>query len=373
MPDLTLIILSAGNSNRFECRTKKQWIRISDDPLWKFVAKKFTNRYNFEDIIITATDNEINYMKNFCDYNLVLGGKTRQESLSNALKNVNSKHVLVTDVARACIPGQMIDDIINSFDKADIIVPYLPVNDTVVYKDKTIDRNEIKLIQTPQLSTTTILKKALINNEIFTDDSSAVQSIGGSIFYVKGRIEAKKITTYDDLKMLECLESPKKSTFVGTGFDVHKFCKNKVMYLGGVKIDSDFGFEAHSDGDVALHALTDSLLGAIGGGDIGELFPDNDERNKDIDSKIILKEVVRFIHMVGFDIVNVDITIMAQTPRLLPYKDKIRKVIASILKIDPIFVNVKATTTEKLGFIGRSEGVATQAVSLVKYYNWKKI
>jgi 2-C-methyl-D-erythritol 4-phosphate cytidylyltransferase/2-C-methyl-D-erythritol 2,4-cyclodiphosphate synthase len=312
-------------------------------------------------------------MKKFCDYEFVLGGATRQESLSNALSLIDTKYVLVTDVARSCIPTEMINDILGKKDLGDIIVPYLPVSDTVVYKDETIDRDKVKLIQTPQLSNSAILKKALKQKEIFTDDSSAIKSIGGSVIYTKGSIKAKKITIYDDLKTLECLEEPNDRTFCGTGFDVHKFCDNKDMYLGGVKINSKFGFEAHSDGDVAIHALIDSLLGAIGAGDIGELFPDNDDRYKDLDSKVMLEKVVNFIYMVGYEINNVDITIMAEAPKLSPYKDRMRKVIASILKIDPIFVNVKATTTEKLGFVGRKEGVAVEAICSLKYYNWKKV
>jgi len=372
LPDLTLIILSAGNSTRFECSVKKQWLRIGDDPLWKFVAKRFTKNFDFTDVIITASKKELSYMQKYSDFTFVVGGESRQESLKNALSCLKTSHVLVTDVARACIPLDMIRDILNSIDKADIVVPYLSVSDTVVYKNETIDRDKVKLIQTPQLSCSSILKKALEQEEIFTDDSSAVKSIGGTIFYINGSIKAKKITRYDDLKELECLNDPEDTTFVGTGFDVHQFCDDKKMYLGGVLIESEFGFEAHSDGDVAIHALIDALLGAIGAGDIGELFPDTDQKYKNLDSKVMLKEVVEFVKEVGYEINNVDITILAQTPRLSSYKDKMRKVIANILEIEPIFVNIKATTTEKLGFIGRKEGVAVEAVASIKYFNWKQ-
>ncbi len=373
MPDLTLIILSAGNSTRFAHSVKKQWIRIGDDPLWKFVAKKFTLDTDFSDIIITASAKEINYMQRNCDYTIVKGGDTRQESLTNALNLVKTSHVMVTDVARACVPQDMIQRVIKSYLQADIIVPYLKVSDTVVYENETIDRDKVKLIQTPQLSKSSILKQALNQKEIFTDDSSAVKSIGGSVFYINGSIKAKKITRYDDLEELECLSEPKSGTFIGTGFDVHQFCENKKMHLGGVEIESKFGFLAHSDGDVALHALIDAILGAAGAGDIGELFPDNDDRYKDLDSKVMLKDVVKFVKNVGYEIGNVDITIMAQTPRLSIYKDEMRRVIADILEIEAIKVNIKATTTEKLGFIGREEGVAVEAVASLNYFNWKRI
>ena len=372
MTDLSLIILSAGSSSRFGTDIKKQWLRIDDTPLWQFVTQNFTKIHDFDNIIITASQKEINYMKKHANYTFVVGGDSRQESLKNALMHVNSSHVIVTDVARACIPNDMIHNIIDAKDRADIIVPFLEVTDTVVYENETIDRDKIKLIQTPQLSKTAVLKEALEQKDIFTDDSSAIKSIGGTVFYEKGSIKAKKITRYDDLKELECLREPKSTTFVGTGFDVHQFCEDKKMYLGGVFIESKFGFLAHSDGDVALHALIDALLGAIGAGDIGELFPDNDNKYKDLDSKVMLKEVVTFIKEVGFEINNVDLTIMAETPRLSSYKDEMRRVIASILKIEPVKVNIKATTTEKLGFIGRREGVAVEATCSLYYFNWKK-
>jgi 2-C-methyl-D-erythritol 4-phosphate cytidylyltransferase/2-C-methyl-D-erythritol 2,4-cyclodiphosphate synthase len=145
------------------------------------------------------------------------------------------------------------------------------------------------------------------------------------------------------------------------------------MYLGGVKIESEFGFKAHSDGDVAIHALIDALLGAAGMGDIGMMFPDNDERYKGIDSKELLKVVVTKLRNFGFVIINVDITIAAQKPRIGNYKTPMRKTLSAILNIEPQRVNIKATTTEKLGFIGRSEGVGVIANANLKYFDWTKI
>lgn len=373
MPEFTIILLAAGNSTRFAQAVKKQWLRIGDKPLWQFVADRLITQVGTSQIIITAHPQELHYMRQHGDYMIVNGGDSRQESLKNALAEVKTPYVLVTDVARACIPDEMIENLIKNREKADIIVPYLPVSDTVVYRNETINRDEIKLIQTPQLSKTEVLKKALRSDTIYTDDSSAIKAIGGSCFYIKGSTSAKKITIYDDLALLPCLTPPQNTTLTGTGFDVHRFCHDREMFLGGVKIESELGFEAHSDGDVALHALIDALLGAIGAGDIGELYPDTDMANKDIDSKVMLSDVVSFVRSVGFEINNVDITIMAQVPKLLPYKEKMRKKIAEILGIAPIRVNIKATTTEKLGFVGRKEGVAVEAVASLQYYNWKRI
>ncbi len=371
MPDLTLIILSAGNSTRFNQAVKKQWLRIGDDPLWLFVAKHFQKTAIFKEIIITASQEELSYMKLHAPYTYIVGGDSRQASLAHALADVKTEHVMVTDVARACIPSIMIEALIKERDKGDIIVPFLDVKDTVVYAGATIDRDAVKLIQTPQLSKTAVLKRALTQKSIFTDDSSAIKSIGGEVFYTKGSIKAKKITVYDDLASLACLKGPSDTLYVGTGFDVHQFCDTKKMVLAGVEIPHPQGFLAHSDGDVALHALIDALLGAIGAGDIGELYPDTDMAHKDADSKVMLKEVVDFITKVGFVINNVDITIMAQTPKVSPFKGQMREVIASLLDLAPVRVNIKATTTEKLGFIGRKEGVAVEAIASVKYRRWE--
>ena len=373
MTDLSLILLAAGESSRFGSKIKKQWLRIGSIPLWLFVANRFKQIYNFKEIIIVANEKELSYMKRFANFKFAKGGSTRQESMKNGLNFVDSDFVMVSDVARSCINQDTILSLIENKNRADVIVPYIDVSDTVVYDDKTIKRELVKLIQTPQLSKTAVLRDALKSKDDFTDDSSAIKSIGGSAFYIKGSKNAKKITHYDDLKMLECLKAPSKETFIGQGFDVHAFCDNKEMFLGGVKIDSKVGFKAHSDGDVAIHALIDALLGAIGHGDIGELYPDNDMRYKDMDSKEMLKDVVGFLNRVGYEIVNVDLTILAEHPKISPYKDSMRKTLSSILEIEPIFCNIKATTTEKLGFIGQKEGVAVSAVCSLKFYNWGSV
>jgi len=370
LSDLTLIILNAGTSSRFGQDVKKQWLYVDDKPLWKAVADRFKNDFDFKEIIITTTKEELNYISGFGTYTYVVGGSTRQESLKNALSEVDTTYVMVSDVARACIPKAMIQEIIDNKDKADVIVPALEVSDTVIYKNETIDREMVKLIQTPQLSRTNILKKSLEGKTLYTDDSSAIKAGGGSLFYTKGNTLAKKITFIADLRELQCLTQPKELFFTGHGYDVHRFTLDKKMFLCGVEVKSRYGLEAHSDGDVAIHALIDSLLGAIGAGDIGELFPDTSDEFKDIDSKVLLLKVVKFVRSVGFEIVNCDITIQAETPKLFKYKKQMREVLANILGILPIRVNVKATTTEKLGFVGREEGIAVDAISQVKLYNW---
>jgi len=370
---VTLLVLCAGSSSRFGLSSKKQWLRVGNIPLWLFVTKKIASYYNFDKVIITSSKDELTYMKNFSDdYDFVLGGDTRQDSIKNALETIDSDYVMVTDVARCCVPKDVILDLISNKDKASCIVPTLNVSDTVTFKNETINRDDVKLIQTPQLSNTKILKKALSTTTLFTDDSSAIKNIGESVLYIKGSTQSNKLTFEDDLKANNCLEAPCKNFFTGFGIDIHAFEENKKMVLGGVEIESDFGFKAHSDGDVLIHSVIDALLGACGAGDIGEFFPDTDEAYKNIDSKILLQKIVNFVYSVGYEIVNVDFTILAQKPKISPYKYEIKKSMAHLLNVNMQFVNVKATTAEKLGFVGRSEGITVHSVATLKYFNWKE-
>ncbi|PLY10904.1 MAG: bifunctional 2-C-methyl-D-erythritol 4-phosphate cytidylyltransferase/2-C-methyl-D-erythritol 2,4-cyclodiphosphate synthase [Arcobacter sp.] len=373
MSKVTLLVLCAGSSSRFGLSSKKQWLRVGNIPLWLFVTKKIASYYNFDKVIITSSKDELTYMKNFSDdYDFVLGGDTRQDSIKNALETIDSDYVMVTDVARCCVPKDVILDLISNKDKASCIVPTLNVSDTVTFKNETINRDDVKLIQTPQLSNTKILKKALSTTTLFTDDSSAIKNIGESVLYIKGSTQSNKLTFEDDLKANNCLEAPCKNFFTGFGIDIHAFEENKKMVLGGVEIESDFGFKAHSDGDVLIHSVIDALLGACGAGDIGEFFPDTDEAYKNIDSKILLQKIVNFVYSVGYEIVNVDFTILAQKPKISPYKYEIKKSMAHLLNVNMQFVNVKATTAEKLGFVGRSEGITVHSVATLKYFNWKE-
>ncbi|MBL0687268.1 MAG: bifunctional 2-C-methyl-D-erythritol 4-phosphate cytidylyltransferase/2-C-methyl-D-erythritol 2,4-cyclodiphosphate synthase [Sulfurospirillum sp.] len=372
MPDLSLVMLGAGTSSRFKMSAKKQWLRTGHTPLWLYATQNIMKNYAFAKIVIVCNKDEIEYMKLFnSEFIYVAGGDSRQDSLKNALSHVESQGVLVSDVARVCVPQDMLQRVISEYGSADIIVPYIKTQDTVVFKNETVNRDDIKLIQTPQLSNTNSLKNALLHAKDFTDDSSAVKANSGAIKYVIGDKTANKITYLEDIEIISKLEKPSADIFIGNGYDVHQFEDGKKMVLCGVEIQYDRGLKAHSDGDVAIHALIDALLGASGAGDIGELFPDNNPKYKHVDSKKLLKEVVLFLHNTGFQIVNCDLTIISESPKISPYKKLMRETIANILQIKPLHVNIKATTTETLGFIGRGEGIGVSAISSLKYYDWK--
>lgn len=366
-------MLGAGSSSRFEMPVKKQWLRVGGDPLWLFAAKNLSSHYAFKEIIITS--NEEKYMSKFApSYRFVKGGATRQESLKNALKLVQSEFVLVSDIARPMISAELFSRIIGGIQNADCVVPALKVPDTVYLGAGVVDREQIKLIQTPQLSRTTMLKSALESGQIYTDDSSAIAAAGGKIWYVQGDENARKITFKDDLSKIYGLGAPSSEIYVGNGFDVHAFEEEKkegsFVTIGGEKIPFERNLKAHSDGDVAIHALIDAVLGAVGLGDIGEHFPDTDDKFKGADSAMLLKEAYRLVQSVGFELINADITVIAERPKLSKFKSAMEINIANALNLTPSRINVKATTTEKLGFTGRGEGIAATASASLKIYDW---
>ena len=352
--------------------TKKQWLYQGDKPLWQKVADDFTATFKFAKVIVVGGADETTYMQLFGNYTVVAGGNSRQRSLLNALEQVETPYVLVNDVARCCIDVAMIKRVIAAKEKAACIVPTLGVVDTLYVGEEAVDRDRARLIQTPQLSRTDILRRAVASETDYTDESSAIRAQSETVLFVEGSTHAHKLTHPSDLHKLPCLTPPTQHNFTGYGIDIHPFEEGKEMKLCGITIDSPFGFKAHSDGDVAIHALIDALMGAAGMGDIGELFPDTDAAYAGADSVKLLETVVETIRNIGFAIHNIDMTILAQTPRLLPYKTAMRQKMAELLHLPLRHVNIKATTAEKLGFVGREEGVTVHAVATLGYFNWHK-
>ena len=409
MKDISLILLAAGDSSRFELSVKKQWLRVGELPLWQYVAQSIARAHPFKKIIIAVNEEDVSYCERLyacslasargksaeCDtsehkfqserggiecnayecgsanlkFHFVPGGANRQSSLKNALRLVESELVLVSDVARAQISPELISSLIRNLGGADCISPYLGVNDTTYLGEDVVKREELRLIQTPQLSRTALLKKALEGSEIFTDDSAAIGSAGGRLEFIKGEAGALKITRARDLAALN-LKPCSRDIFCGTGYDVHALEKGAGIVLGGVQIPCEFALIAHSDGDVAIHALIDAICGAAMLGDIGELFPDSDAQFKGADSKELLRNVMRRVRDYGYELVNADITIIAQRPKIGAHKAQMQEALSEILNCAR--VNVKATTTEGLGFTGRSEGIAAQAAVSLKFYDWQK-
>ena len=369
MSSLSLILLAAGGSTRFALPVRKQWLRVGAQPLWAFVADRFVAAYGFESVVIAAHPDEVDHMAQLSEHPVVAGGESREASLLHALEQIKSEFVLVSDVARACVPEAVIRRVIAQMGQADCVVPALKVVDTLSDGQQAIDRDRLWRIQTPQLSRTAVLKKALQTRSGYTDESTLIAACGGRVIQVEGDERSAKLTFGSE--SLGCLPPPSTQTLVGQGFDVHAFEAGKPMVLCGVPIESEVGFKAHSDGDVALHALIDAILGAAGLGDIGELFPDSDAAYAGADSALLLKKVLDRVHGMGFELRGVDLTVMAQAPKLSAYKPAMRRRLATLLGLGAERVNLKATTTERLGFVGREEGVAVLALANLGYFDWR--
>ncbi|MCX2717665.1 bifunctional 2-C-methyl-D-erythritol 4-phosphate cytidylyltransferase/2-C-methyl-D-erythritol 2,4-cyclodiphosphate synthase [Helicobacter sp. MIT 21-1697] len=379
LDNVSLIMMAAGDSTRFcasnaqNFRCKKQWLRVGEEPLWLVATHNLTRHFSFKQVILTASSQDCGYMQNISPYKVVQGGQTRCQSLRNALKYIDTPLVLVSDVARWDSSDSVIKAMLATLDEnVACVVPFVGVADTSFYEGEYLKRENIKLIQTPQLSRVEDLREALKDtNKDFSDESSALYAFGKKIAFVQGSTLMNKLTFDSDLKAhITRLSPPSKKIFVGNGIDVHQFEEGKQMWLGGVQIESAFGFKAHSDGDVALHALSDAILGAIGGGDIGEWFPDIDETYKNADSKMMLDNIYTFAQSVGYELYNADISIIAQTPKIAPYKNAMRECIAHILRVPNSRINIKATTTERLGFIGRKEGICVEVCVSMGFADW---
>lgn len=372
----TIILLGAGESTRFSLNglPKKQWLRSGEDPLWKIVYEKFRS-FGFNQFIITASNQEISYIQNFSDAKIISGGETRSQSILNALQEIQTPYVLINDIARWNIQEKVIFNLFKTLyqnPKASCIAPAIEAVDTIFHTQGYFpNRQELRLVQTPQLSKTEILLKALKQERDFSDESSAIFSLQEEVIYIQGSTLMNKLTTPEDLQSLH-LAPPIKQTFIGYGIDIHAFEEDKKMVLGGVEIESPVGFKAHSDGDVLLHSITDAILGAIGAGDIGEWFPDTSLEYKNADSKILLKEILHFARNVGYEITQLDCTLLAQFPKISPHKNKIKESLSLLLSLPKYKINIKATTAEELGFVGRKEGVCAMSYVSMQFIDWSK-
>jgi 2-C-methyl-D-erythritol 4-phosphate cytidylyltransferase/2-C-methyl-D-erythritol 2,4-cyclodiphosphate synthase len=279
--------------------------------------------------------------------------------------------VLIHDAARPFVSPNAIRTIIAAMETAQAATLVSPVADTLVDPNyNRLDRDRISSVQTPQAFRIGTLKAAhekFENDNSFTDDAGLIAAMGGKITLVPGSHENFKITSSGDMAMAEKLLAGGTETRTGFGYDVHAFdpAPASVIRLGGIDIPHDRKLLGHSDADVILHALTDALLGTIGEGDIGQLFPPSDMRWKNADSEIFVAEAVRRVRTRGGKIIHADITLIAEAPKIGPHREKMLTRIAAMLGLTPDRVGLKATTSEGLGFTGRKEGIVAQAVASI--------
>ena len=306
----------------------------------------------------------------------VFGGETRQDSVRlglESLKDESPDIVLIHDGARPFVDFGVINRVIAEVGEHQGAIPALPVVDTIKAgesKDgktlitKTVDRAGLYRVQTPQgfpFAEILTAHEAVKGQEL-TDDACVAELAGISVVLTKGSEDNFKITTQADLDHAEILLNGKGCDIrTATGFDVHKFSAGSFVTLCGVRVPHDFGLEGHSDADVGLHALTDALLGAIGSGDIGLHFPPSDMKWKGADSTLFLKYAVDLVRGLGGQILNADVTFICERPKIGAHRLAMVEKLAELLGISSSKVSIKATTTEKLGFTGRKEGIAAQA------------
>ncbi len=371
------LILSGGEGKRFDKNLPKQFFKINDKTILEICVQKFIESNLFDKIIVVTNKKFLQKTKLSLNNNtvkLVYGGKTRQQSVYNGLKSIKSmkpKYVVIHDSVRPFVTKDFLKRMILSLKQKDCVIPFLKIYDSIRKIDKqiyqNIDREKIKLIQTPQgfnFKKIYEAHKAFINKE-YTDDSIIAYKNGCKINFIDGELLNIKITTKKDFnKIKRFYEENKKNNMVrvGNGFDVHKFTKGKFITLLGVKIPFNRSLEGHSDADVGIHSLVDAIFGAISKGDIGDHFPPSQKRWKNMNSEFFLKYAQKALDKDNQSINNLDITIICEKPKISLFKNRMKKNISKILKIDENIINIKATTTEKLGFLGREEGIACQSI-----------
>ena len=302
------------------------------------------------------------------DVQFVTGGETRQASVLNALEALNgSERVLIHDAARPVLPVEVIERLMLSLEANPGAIPALPVVDSLAVDEGgvmagTADRETLRRVQTPQAfryDDILAAHRAWPGPKDAGDDAQVLRAAGGTVALVEGSEALKKLTFAEDF----VTELP--LVRMGSGFDVHRLVAGEELWLGGIHIEHEKGLAGHSDADVALHAITDAILGAVAMGDIGDHFPPSDPKWRGASSDRFLQHAAGLAEDAGYRIGNVDLTIICEAPKIGPHREAMRCRIAELLGVDIAAISVKATTTERLGFTGRGEGIAAQAVATV--------
>lgn len=365
--------------------TPKQFLEFGGRPLLIHTVSAFYHCQGITRIVVAASPAHLEltrellhrYFSDRLKIRVVAGGERRQDSVQRGLESLDDDYdvVLVHDGARPLVSRDLIGRCYNAVVERGAAVAAVPVKDTLKRDDgrgrvaATIERGSLWQAQTPQGASRKLLEKAYRCNagEDVTDEASLFEKAGIPVHIVIGEETNIKVTRKEDLKLAaSILAGRQAATRIGHGFDAHRFADGRKLMLGGVEVAHERGLAGHSDADVVCHALCDALLGAIGAGDIGRHFPDGDEQYRNISSLHLLDEVMRQCAGAEMKLGNADITIICQAPKLAPYIEKMQKCLAEHCQVTPAQVNIKATTTEEMGYTGRQEGVSCHAVVLLK-------
>ena len=373
------IVVAAGAGSR--AGGNKQWRSLGGKPVLRWSVEALLEA-GADVVVVTAPgagDQAVEALAGLAGWRTVEGGETRADSVRNGLSALTGpadQVVMIHDAARPMLSRAVIDRLLTALQTADGAMPALPVADTIKRGadgaiTETVDRVDLWRAQTPQAFRLDRLLAAWSrwpSNETPTDDASVVERDGGRVALVEGEARLMKLTFPEDFQMAEALiaAGARTQTRVGMGFDAHRWGPGSSVWLCGVEIPHDQTLIGHSDADAGLHALTDAVLGAIGQGDIGDHFPPTDAQWKGASSDLFLEHAAKLVRERGGRLVHVDVTLICERPKVKPHREAMRARLAEILSLPLDAVSVKATTTEAMGFTGRGEGLAAQAIATVE-------
>ncbi len=373
---VTALIVAAGSGSRMGGELPKQYRLLGGKPVLRHSAEALAAHPRIASIqvVIGAGQEPLAgaALSGLSTGPLILGGPTRADSVRNGLAEVEDGVVLVHDAARPFCPPAVIDRLLDALEGHDGAAPVLPVADTLARAGdllgEPIDRSNAVRVQTPQAFRRDQLRSAYRRwaGVAPTDEATVARAAGLAIAAVAGDPALEKLTDPGDWARAEARLSARLVSQTGMGFDVHAFAGDGPIMMGGIAIPHARGLAGHSDADVVLHAITDALLGAAGLGDIGQHFPPTDPQWQGRSSDRFLLHAAGLIAERGGIIDHVDCTVICESPKVGPHRDAMRSRIADVIGVPPSHISIKATTTERLGFTGRGEGIAAQAVASIR-------
>ena len=373
---VTALIVAAGSGSRMGGELPKQYQPLAGKTVLSHAVDALTSHPAIDAVRVVIGEGQEQLARQALDGRevgaLIIGGAERSDSVRAGLNAIEGDIVLVHDAARPFCPHDVIDRLLAGLEGSGGAVPVLPVADTLARADgllgEPIDRDHAVRVQTPQAFRLKDLREAYArwSGGNPTDEATVARTAGLGVATVEGDAMLEKLTSPADWARAEAVQSSRLISRTGMGFDVHAFAGEGPVKIGGIEIAHHRGLAGHSDADVVLHSITDALLGAAGLGDIGQHFPPSDPQWKGADSSIFLGHAAKLVRQAGGIIDFVDCTVICEEPKIGPHRDAARARIAVILDISLTQVSLKATTTERLGFAGRGEGIAAQAVATVR-------
>jgi 2-C-methyl-D-erythritol 4-phosphate cytidylyltransferase/2-C-methyl-D-erythritol 2,4-cyclodiphosphate synthase len=379
--DFSAIIVAGGSGQRAGSGPAKQWRQVGGQPVlrWSVAAMLQAGAKPLIVVIPAGAEAEAqSALEGLQGWRGVIGGARRTDSVRAGLEALKSSphpiaSVLIHDAARPFVTADHIRALLSKLSQAEGAVPALPMADSLKHQDTEghltpTSRVGLYRVQTPQAFRFEALTKAydaLPLDAEMTDDAGVLEAAGSSVMAIPGDPMLFKLTYPEDFVMAEALATGRRAVRTGQGIDAHRFGLGEELWLCGVKIDHEMGLIGHSDADAGLHALTDAILGAIGEGDIGDHFPPSDPQWRGVASEVFLRHAANLVQAKGGIIINVDLTLICEQPKIKPHRQAMRERVAEILGLPVERVSIKATTTEKMGFTGREEGLAAQAIASV--------